>query len=166
MIKNIFQQLLSPIAPLPEPSISPDFTDLPAMRRILPTLLYNLECFEYWVAPGGWLRQWIRFNIAIFILAAIPSLIVIPIVTYLVMEGFPIMQVIVHIFHNTLYAVFLFIIIASIVHCAYLLIKYHSHPLVQGIFIAIGGTTFIVLAYHWFGEYIKFVFYSVKMMFQ
>ena len=162
MSKGIFYQLLLPVDHLPAPRLSPDFISLATRRRIIATLKYSVLSFEYWIAPGGWLRQWIRFNIAILVLAAVPSIIVIPIITYLVMAGYPIMQVLVHIFHNTLYAVFLLIIIGSVIHCAYLLIKYHAHPLVQGILIAVGATTFIALSYHWFGEYIKYVFYSVK----
>ncbi len=162
MSNNIFSQLFAPVSPLMKPKIVPNLGNLAAIQRIINTLTYSLSQFEYWIAPTGWLRQWIRINIAILVLGAIPAIVVVPIITYLVMKGIPIMQILIHISHNVLYCIFLLIIIGSVLDCAYTLLKYRTHPLVKIVILILGGTTIVILSYHWFNEYIKYVFYSVK----
>jgi hypothetical protein len=43
--------------PLPVPRVSSDFEDLPLFSRTVESLRYNFASFEYWISPGGGLRE-------------------------------------------------------------------------------------------------------------
>ncbi len=52
-----------------------------AVERSAEVFRYNFNRAEYWLSPGGWLREWIRLNFRIAILMAIPALLVGPLIT-------------------------------------------------------------------------------------
>jgi hypothetical protein len=52
-----------------------------AVERAAEVFRYMFHCLEYWISPGGWLREWIRLNLRLAFLVAIPALLVGPLVT-------------------------------------------------------------------------------------
>ncbi|HSJ04216.1 MAG TPA: hypothetical protein VK956_17250, partial [Verrucomicrobium sp.] len=42
---------------------------------------YTFSAAEFWLSPGGWLREWIRFNLRLAAFLLVPSLLVVPLVT-------------------------------------------------------------------------------------
>ena len=46
-------------------------------------LRFSILRLEYWVSPGGGLRQWARFNVGLALLIGIPALVLAPIITLL-----------------------------------------------------------------------------------
>lgn len=68
--------------PLEKPVITPQQFDLPLIERTVEILKYNILCLEYSISPGGGLRQWLRINISLFILLAIPVILFLPLVLF------------------------------------------------------------------------------------
>jgi hypothetical protein len=52
--------------------VDPDFPRMPALARSAEVWRYNLLDLEYALAPQGGLRQWIKFNLSLFLLVAVP----------------------------------------------------------------------------------------------
>jgi len=58
-----------------------DLPRLSAVERSAEVIRYSLRSFEYWLSPGGGLREWFKFNLRLAIVLAVPSLLVAPLVT-------------------------------------------------------------------------------------
>lgn len=69
--------------PLTPPKVARSLSHLPAPRRMAEVLRYSFLRLEYWVSPGGSLREWARFNCALALLISIPVLVFAPIVSLL-----------------------------------------------------------------------------------
>ena len=69
--------------PLTPPKVNRELSRLPAPQRIGEVVWYSLLRLEFWVSPGGGLREWARLNVALALLIGIPVLIFAPIVTLL-----------------------------------------------------------------------------------
>ena len=63
------------------PEVDNDLPRLNAIERSAEVLRYNLHRFEYWISPGGSLREWFKFNLRLAFGIAVPSLLVAPFVT-------------------------------------------------------------------------------------
>jgi hypothetical protein len=72
--------------PIPLPKVHHQLALLPASQRFAEVLSYSVARFEYWISPGGALREWTRLNLAVAFLIGIPALIVVPIGTYLLWQ--------------------------------------------------------------------------------
>lgn len=68
--------------PLPSPQVDPDFEQLSMVERSAEVFRYCFSKAEYWLSPGGLLREWIRVNIRITLALLLPALLVAPLVTY------------------------------------------------------------------------------------
>jgi hypothetical protein len=66
---------------LPRPKVDRALARFTALERSAEVFRYNFNRAEYWLSPGGWLREWIRLNIRLAFLLAIPALLVGPLVT-------------------------------------------------------------------------------------
>jgi hypothetical protein len=75
-------QLWQP-TPLAPPSVNRALPRLPAIQRYGEVVRYSALRLEYWLSPGGRLREWARFNIGIGLLIGIPAVCIIPIITFL-----------------------------------------------------------------------------------
>jgi len=69
-----------PIAP---PIIDPDLERLAPIERAGEVLRYTLCRAEYWLSPGGLLREWLRFNLRLALWLGIPALVLTPVITVL-----------------------------------------------------------------------------------
>lgn len=67
--------------PLAKPSVDPEFPQLSAVERSAEVLSYSCRAFEYWLSPGGFLREWFKFNLRLAFALAVPALLVAPLVT-------------------------------------------------------------------------------------
>lgn len=67
---------------LPEPRVDPGLANFTALERSAEVFRYAFCRLEYWLSPEGWLREWLRLNLRIGVLLAIPSLLVVPLVTF------------------------------------------------------------------------------------
>ena len=54
-----------------------------SLERSAEVFRYGFNRLEYWLSPKGWLREWVRFNIRLALLLAVPSFLVVPLVTYM-----------------------------------------------------------------------------------
>jgi hypothetical protein len=63
--------------------VDPDLPPFCALERSAEVFRYGLNRLEYWLSPGGWLREWLRFNIRFALLLAVPSLLVVPLITFM-----------------------------------------------------------------------------------
>jgi hypothetical protein len=69
--------------PLTPPKVHRKLSQLPAGRRIGEVVRYSWLRLEYWISPGGGMREWARLNVALALLIGIPILVFAPIVTLL-----------------------------------------------------------------------------------
>src|SRR5688572_310057 len=69
--------------PLPPPRVDPNLAQFNALERSAEVFRYSFQRCEYWISPKGWLREWLRFNIRLALLLTIPSVLVVPLVTYM-----------------------------------------------------------------------------------
>jgi len=85
-IKSIIVRPRWTPTPLPEPHIDPHLTERKPIERSAVVLSYWLLKAEYFISPGGSLREWIRLNSYAAIFFAVPTFIVVPIVTMLLTQ--------------------------------------------------------------------------------
>ncbi|MDA7880864.1 hypothetical protein N9A94_00990 [Akkermansiaceae bacterium] len=79
-------QLLVQPHPVARPIVDEAFLRLPAWKRSLASIAYCLRCLEHWIAPQGWVREWIRLNILAVVLAGTTILLAGPIVTAILLS--------------------------------------------------------------------------------
>ncbi len=68
--------------PVHHPTVDPEFPDMNGLQRATEAWRYSLLSLEYWLSPGGHLREWIRQMARIALLLAAPAFLVIPIITF------------------------------------------------------------------------------------
>jgi hypothetical protein len=71
------------LRPVERPTVAPDFFRSPAWKRSLIAILYCLLCLEHWIAPQGWIREWIRLNTLVAVTVGTAVLLTGPVVTAL-----------------------------------------------------------------------------------
>lgn len=74
-------QLLAHPHPVARPIVDEVFFKLPAWKRSLASIAYCCRCLEHWLAPQGWVREWLRLNVLAVVLAGTTILLAGPIVT-------------------------------------------------------------------------------------
>ncbi len=79
--KQILQRHWRPQA-LELPQVDPELHQLSAIERSAETLRFSLRGFEYWLSPQGALREWFRFNARVAVILAIPTVLVVPFITF------------------------------------------------------------------------------------
>jgi hypothetical protein len=68
--------------PLATPTVDPDLENLSGVERSAEAVRYSFRSLEFWLSPGGFLREWLRFNARIAAFLGIPSVLVVPIITF------------------------------------------------------------------------------------
>jgi len=71
---------------LPIPQVDPELTELHPVVRVAEVLRYSTSRFEYWLSPGGHVREVARLSILVAVLLGFPVLMVLPLVTLLLVE--------------------------------------------------------------------------------
>lgn len=72
LIARGFLANLSTSYPLEKPIIQTDYDSISAMHRVAETMRYNLLCLEYFLAPRGGLRQFIKIILSLTIIISLP----------------------------------------------------------------------------------------------
>lgn len=67
--------------PLTPPHADAEMIQSGALARAAEVFRYMGHRFEYWIAPSGWLREWLRFSLRLACLVTIPAWLVGPLVT-------------------------------------------------------------------------------------
>ena len=65
------------------PQVAPAFTQTDQIQRATEVLRYSVLKFEYWLSPNGNLREWLRWNTSVAIILSIPTLLIVPVITWL-----------------------------------------------------------------------------------
>jgi hypothetical protein len=65
------------------PRVSEDFQALDPIARGGEVIRYSILRTEYWISPNGIMREWVRWNLAVGLALAIPSVVIVPVVTLL-----------------------------------------------------------------------------------
>ena len=69
------------LRPVARPTVGEEFFRVPAWKRSLLAILYCLLCLEHWIAPQGWVREWLRLNVLAAVLIGTAVLLTGPVVT-------------------------------------------------------------------------------------
>lgn len=64
------------------PMVDPSLHQLTWIERSAEVTRHSLHSLEYWASPGGTLRAWLKLNAQAMLVLAIPSLLVIPLITF------------------------------------------------------------------------------------
>lgn len=67
---------------LEPPAIDPELVHLTPIERSSEVIRHALLSLEYWLSPSGALREWMRFNLRIGVILAVPALLVVPLITF------------------------------------------------------------------------------------
>ena len=67
--------------PLDRPQVDRHLTELSAIERAAEVLRFSAYRLEYALSPGGHLRAWFKLNLLLALLLAIPTVLVMPVVT-------------------------------------------------------------------------------------
>ena len=90
---------------LSPPAVDPALTELHPVVRAAEVLRYSLAKFEYWISPGGHVREVLRLSSLLAALLGIPVLMVMPLVTLLLTQVLIGLDLIVKIVINLAYIV-------------------------------------------------------------
>jgi hypothetical protein len=71
---------------LEPPGIDPELLHLTPVERASEVFRYTVLSLEYWLSSGGALREWIRLNLRVALTLAVPSLLVVPLITFALRE--------------------------------------------------------------------------------
>lgn len=67
--------------PIQAPEVDPDLTALSPIERSAEVLRYKFLQLEYALSPSGALRGWLKLNLLLCLLLAIPAVFIVPILT-------------------------------------------------------------------------------------
>ena len=67
---------------LEPPKVDPELPQLTAVERSAEVFRFTALSTEHWLSPKGYLREWLRFNARVFMLLLIPTLLVVPLITF------------------------------------------------------------------------------------
>lgn len=67
--------------PQQRPRVDPTLSDLHPVVRAAEVLRYSFSKFEYWISPGGHVREVMRLSCLLFALLILPVLVLAPLVT-------------------------------------------------------------------------------------
>jgi hypothetical protein len=86
--------------PIEPPVIYAQLEQLGPLERAGEVLRYSLRRAEYWLSPGGTLREWLRFNLKLALWLGIPAFVLSPIITALLTTANNWSGILVEISHN------------------------------------------------------------------
>ncbi|MDT7838436.1 hypothetical protein [Aquabacterium sp. OR-4] len=73
--------------PPPPPELDSDVDNLPSFERVAEVVRFNLLSLEQAISPNGGLRAWLKLNVLLAIVLAVPVTLVVPLIT-LLLGGF------------------------------------------------------------------------------
>ena len=81
-LSRILQQIRECFNPVPiePPKVDPEFPEMCGLQRSAESIRYGILSAEYWLSASGKLREWVRNNMLLASLLAIPVLIVMPLI--------------------------------------------------------------------------------------
>lgn len=68
------------------PATASDLTELPPIQRGAEVMRFTGTRLEFWLSPTGELRRWLRFNLRVASIIAIPVFIIMPLLNKLLEE--------------------------------------------------------------------------------
>lgn len=71
---------------LERPAAAPDLVHMGSIERSAEVIRYSIRRAEFWLSPKGELREWLRFNLWIAAILAIPAIVIAPIAAYLLTQ--------------------------------------------------------------------------------
>lgn len=71
---------------LQPPQVDPALTELHPVVRVAEVLRYSLTKFEYWLSPGGYVREVARLSLLLAVILGFPALLVAPLATLLLVQ--------------------------------------------------------------------------------
>jgi hypothetical protein len=85
---RLFQKIKASWKPTPidPPQVDSDLEKLDSLTRSAESLRYSMLTIEWWVSPNGRLREWLRHNIRLGCWLVIPSVLVVPAITFLLWQ--------------------------------------------------------------------------------
>jgi hypothetical protein len=109
-LKQAWQPI--PVAP---PEVDPNLPLLPAIQRSSEVLRYKILQLEYTISPEGGLRGWLRFNVLVSILLAIPALFLVPVITFILSSFATLTGFILQAAINILYTLLVIVAIGALI---------------------------------------------------
>jgi len=81
-LSRMLQQIRECFNPVPiePPKVDPEFPEMCGLQRSAESIRYGILTFEYWVSASGKLREWVRNNMLLASLLAVPILIIMPLI--------------------------------------------------------------------------------------
>lgn len=67
---------------LHRPQVDPHLPDMSALERSAEVIRYSVLNTEYWLSAQGYLREWVRFNLRVATFMVVPTILIVPMVTY------------------------------------------------------------------------------------
>lgn len=68
------------------PTVDPNLHQLTWIERTAEVTRHSLQSLEYFASPGGTLRAWLKLNAQACLVLVIPSLLVIPLITFAISQ--------------------------------------------------------------------------------
>ncbi len=84
-LKELFKSPWNP-KPVEPPTVDPNLQELDPLTRSAESIRYSILSLEFWISPKGQVREWLRSNARLAILLAIPSFLVLPIITFVLWQ--------------------------------------------------------------------------------
>lgn len=73
--------------PVEPPALDSHIETLSGVERVAEVLRFNVLTIEAAISPHGGLRAWLKLNVLVALVLAIPAILVVPVITYL-LSGF------------------------------------------------------------------------------
>ena len=72
--------------PIDPPKVDPEIETLDPIQRSAESIRYSILSTEFWLSPKGQVREWLRHNGRLAVLLAIPAFLVVPIITWILVQ--------------------------------------------------------------------------------
>lgn len=65
------------------PQVDPDLPHLDGITRSAESIRYSILSIEFWISRNGQVREWLKHNTHLCVWLAIPALVVVPVITFI-----------------------------------------------------------------------------------
>jgi hypothetical protein len=72
--------------PLSPPQVDHGLPQFTSLERSAEVFRYSFLKIEYWLSPGGALREWVRLNVRLALLLSVPTLLIAPLISVLLSQ--------------------------------------------------------------------------------
>lgn len=79
--RELFKTEWKPKAVKP-PVVDPQIEKLSPLQRSAEVVRYSVLSIEFWISPNGQVREWLRNNLLLAVILAIPAFFVLPTITF------------------------------------------------------------------------------------